>query len=201
YTFRTAVWPRRSIAMKRLILPIAGVVLLIITTLQVSAIRSAHAASRPDTARAPQRALVTAEGRLMTYPGAQVTVGSDIAGVIDQLAVQERDHVKRGELIAVVRANDTRAALREAQARVAEAEADIHLFELERTRARQLWQDQVGTRAAWDKSERDLDAARARRESASADARRLEAVIEKSEIRAPIDGAVIERVVHPGEAI
>jgi RND family efflux transporter MFP subunit len=84
---------------------------------------------------------------------------------------------------------------------VSEAEADIRLFELERTRARQLWQDQVGTRAAWDKSERDLDAARARRESASADVRRLEAVVEKSEVRAPIDGVVIERVAHPGETI
>lgn len=187
--------------MKRLLFPIIGLVLIVLTVAQVYAVRSARAASQTAAAPAQARPRVTAEGRLVAYPGAQVTVGSDFAGTIERLSVQERDHVKRGDLIAVVRADDTRAALREARARVGEAEADIRLFELERSRARELWRDQVGTRAAWDKSERDLDAARARRESAAADVRRLEAVVEKSEIRAPIDGVVIERVVHPGETI
>ena len=104
-------------------------------------------------------------------------------------------------MIAVIEANDTRAALGVARARVAEADADIRLFSLESERAKNLWNVEVGSRQAWEKAERDLDASRARRASASAEVRRLEALIEKTIITAPIDGVVVDRAVHAGETI
>lgn len=185
--------------MKRFALPLIGIAILALTVVQVSMMRSARAASSHNASPVAGRPRVMAEGRLVAYPGAQVTVGSDVAGTIDRLPVQERDRVRKGDLIALIRADDTRAALNEARARVAEADADIRLFDLERGRARHLWETEVGSRAAWDRSNRDLEAARARRESARAEVRRLEALVEKTEIRAPIDGVIIERLAHPGE--
>lgn len=185
--------------MKRFALPLIGIAILALTVVQVSMMRSARAASTSNAVPVAGRPRVMAEGRLVAYPGAQVTVGSDVAGTIDRLPVEERDRVRKGDLIALIRANDTRAALNEARARVAEADADIRLFDLERARARHLWETEVGSRSAWDRSNRDLEAARARRESARAEVRRLEALVAKTEIRAPIDGVVIERLAHPGE--
>src|SRR5437773_9063838 len=124
--------------MKRIVLPIIGIAILIVTVAQVHAMRAAtHNVAPPPSAAVPSRIVV--EGRLVTYPGHEVTVGSDASGTIERLNVNERDVVRKGDVIAVVRADDTRAALNEAKARVAEAEADIRLYEVDSDRAQKLW--------------------------------------------------------------
>ena len=144
---------------------------------------------------------LSAEGRIVTYPGFNVTVGSDIAGTIERVAVEEKDSVRKGEVLAIIRADDTRAALAEAKARVGEADADIQLYQSEVQRWKDLYAKNVGTKQAWETAERDLDAARARRATNLAEVQRLEALLAKTIIKSPIDGVVITRSVHPGEAI
>ncbi|HKO55371.1 MAG TPA: efflux RND transporter periplasmic adaptor subunit [Thermoanaerobaculia bacterium] len=185
--------------MKRLLFPLIGIVILVVTVTQVKASRQNKPA--PAAPAAPVAANIMAEGRVVTYPGSQVTVGSDVAGTIESIRVEEKDVVRKGDVLAVVRADDTRAALAEARSRVGEADADIRLFELESERAQRLFREDVGSKQAWEKAERDIDAARARRASAVAEVRRLEAVVAKTVIKAPIDGVVITRDIHPGEAI
>lgn len=186
--------------MNRLLYPILGLLIVIATVVQVSATRTPKLEKPRATAKA-ETARVVAEGRVVTYPGAEVTVGADVAGTIDRLSVEEKQHVRAGEVIAVIRADDTRAALSVARARVGEAQADTRLFEAEVERAKHLFREDVGSKQAWDKAERDLDSARARAASASAEVRRLEALVEKTVITAPIDGVVITRHVHAGETI
>lgn len=185
--------------MNRFLYPILGVLILVATVAQVSATRTKGAPEARTTRTAS--AGIAAEGRVVAYPGAEVTVGSDVAGTIQTLNVEEKQSVRKGDVIAVIEANDTRAALGVARARVAEADADIRLYATESERAKNLWNVEVGSKQAWEKSERDLDAARARRASAAAEVRRLDALIEKTIITAPIDGVVVERAVHAGETI
>jgi len=187
--------------MKRILLPLIGIALIIITVAQVNASRAAKPRPTSAAGAATPVMRISAEGRVVAYPGAEVTVGSDVAGTIERVAVHEKDVVRKGDVLAVIKADDTRAALAEARSRVGEADADIRLFQLEVERAKHLWQEDVGTKQAWEKSERDVDAARARRASALAEVRRLEAVVAKNVIVAPIDGVVISRSVHPGESI
>jgi HlyD family secretion protein len=188
-----------EIAMKRMLYPVLGLVLLIATVAQVSATRAKMPLkAAPLHKEAPT---VVAEGRLVSYPDAQVTVGSDAAGTIERLAVHEKDVVRRGDIIAIIRADDTRAALTQARARVGEADADIRLFELQTVRARNLWEQAVGSKQAWETAERDLDAAKARRASAIAEVNRLDAVMAKTIVKAPIDGTVVARNVESGERI
>ena len=188
--------------MNRFLYPILGLLILIATVAQVSATRSSGGQAllpvRTGKIASPPLA---AEGRVVTYPGAEVTVGSDVAGTIERLNVEEKQSVRKGDVIAVIQANDTRAELGVARARVAEADADIRLYATESERAKNLWNVEVGSKQAWEKAERDLDAARARRASAAAEVRRLEALIGKTIITAPIDGVVVERSVHAGETI
>jgi len=190
--------------MNRFLYPILGLLILVATVAQVSATRTSGVAAAsaakpaPGAGAAPQ---IAAEGRVVAYPGAEVTVGSDVAGTIERLHVEEKQSVRKGDVIAVIEANDTRAALGVACARVGEADADIRLYALEAERARNLWNVEVGSKQAAEKAERDLDAARARRASAAAEVRRLEALVAKTVITAPIDGIVIDRRVHQGETI
>ncbi|HEX2122774.1 MAG TPA: efflux RND transporter periplasmic adaptor subunit, partial [Thermoanaerobaculia bacterium] len=129
------------------------------------------------------------------------TVGSDVSGTIARLDVEEKQLVRKGAVIAVIEADDTRAALGVARARVGEAAADIRLYTADAERAQNLWREDVGSKQAWEKAERDVDAARARRASAAAEVRRLEALVEKTIITAPIDGVVVEKAVHAGETV
>lgn len=186
--------------MNRLLYPILGLLIVVATVVQVSATRTPNVA-KPQTVAKAETPRVVAEGRVVTYPGAEVTVGSDVAGTIDRLNVEEKQQVRAGEVIAVIRADDTRAALSVARARVGEAQADTRLYEAEVARAQHLFREDVGSKQTWDKAERDLDSARARAASAAAEVRRLEALVEKTVITAPIDGIVITRHVHAGETI
>jgi HlyD family secretion protein len=185
--------------MNRILYPILAILLLSATVVQVNATRRKPAPPRVDQIAETPR--VVAEGRVVTYPGAEVTVGTDVAGTIARLTVSEKEHVRRGAPIAILQADDTRAALGVARARVGEADADIRLYHAEVARAQNLFQVDIGSRQAWEKADRDLDAARARRASASAELARLEALVEKTILTAPIDGVVIARHVHAGETV
>lgn len=185
--------------MNRILYPALAILLLGATVAQVYATRTKPAAMPSQViAKTPS---VVAEGRVVAYPGAEVVVGTDVSGTIETLSVDEKDVVRKGQVIAVIKARDTRAALSVARARVGEAEADIRLFEAEVERARHLFNEDVGSKQAWDKAERDLEASRARIASAQADVRRLEALVGKTILTAPIDGVVIARNVHAGETV
>lgn len=142
---------------------------------------------------------VVAEGRLVTYPGAEVVIGTEVPGTLVRLLVQEKDRVRKGQLVAEIKADDTRAELAEARARVAEADADIRFADLDIERADRLLAGKVGTQEAVDRARRNKDAADARRATALAAVERLEAVLAKSRLIAPIDGVVIARPVDAGE--
>ncbi len=187
----------------RLLWPVLGLGLLAVVALQA---RAASGPSRKPSAAPPAasetpKTGIAAEGRVVTYPGAEVIVGTDLAGTVVQMRVQEKQPVRKGELVAELRSDDHRAALNEARARVAEADAEIRLAEADLERARSLWEKEVGSRQGLDKAERDVQTARARRATAQATADRLEAVLAKTRIVSPIDGVVIARHAQAGETL
>lgn len=144
---------------------------------------------------------VVAEGRVVTYPGKEVVVGTDFAGTLERVAVEEKQRVAKGDLLAVLRSDEERAALGEAKARLAEAEADLKLAEVEVARALRLHEGKVGSKQAVDRAERDRDAAAARRATARAETGRLEALVAKARVVAPISGVVIAKHVSTGETV
>jgi HlyD family secretion protein len=144
---------------------------------------------------------ITAEGRVVAYPGAEVTVGSEVAGRIISLRVEEKMTVRKGDLIAELNANDLKASLAEAEARIREAEADERHDAKELKREQELVARRAGTAQNLDALRHGLDAARARHAAAVAQRDRFAALIDKTRILAPIDGVVTSRYVHPGETI
>jgi len=187
----------------RLLWPVLALGLLAVAALQARAAAgpSRKAVSASPAASEAGRNRVAAEGRVVAYPGAEVVVGTDLAGTLVQMRVQEKQPVRKGELLAELRSDDRRAELAEARARVAEADAEIRLAEADLERARLLWEKEVGSRQALDKAERDLQTARARRETARATADRLDAVLARTRILSPIDGVVIARHAQSGETL
>lgn len=200
--------------LKKSLLPVFGLLITLLLvnqmwtarggrSLDLKSLGAAAEPAMPEPAESapvsPATGGVVAEGRLVTYPGAEVVVGTEVAGTLVRLLVQEKDHVRQGQLVAEIKADDTRAELAEARARVAEAEADIRFADLDIERADRLLAGKVGTQEAVDRARRNKDAAYARRSTALAAVDRLEAVLAKSRLVAPIDGVVIARPVDAGE--
>ncbi|HYQ02367.1 MAG TPA: efflux RND transporter periplasmic adaptor subunit [Polyangiaceae bacterium] len=153
------------------------------------------AESKPKAANARG---VLAEGRLVPYPDAEVTLGAETGGKLLKLLVHERDHVEPGQIIAEIDVTEQRAALSEAWARVKESEPDISFLEQERIRSEHLLAQNVLARAAYDKSAHDAESATRHRASLLATSARLKAQIDKATVRAPIAGAVTARFVEAG---
>jgi RND family efflux transporter MFP subunit len=150
-------------------------------------------------AESPVSPCVAAEGRIVAYPGAEVVVGTEVAGLIVRLTVKEKSAVRAGDLIAELSSADLRASRAEADARVAEAEADIRFYDREVRRDQALLAKHATTPQNLDVNVRGLELARARRDAALAGSDRLDALIAKTRITTPIDGVVTARHVQLGE--
>jgi multidrug efflux pump subunit AcrA (membrane-fusion protein) len=187
---------------KRALLPLLGLLLTVALLLQARGLGASASAPRAVVDRSggagrPRHR----RGARRRLPGAQVVVGTDVRGTLIRVAVEEKQAVKKGDLLAELRADDQRAAIAEARARVDEAEADIRLYEIEVGRANRLVQQKVEAQANADRAARNLDTAVARRSTGQAEVRRLEAELAKSRILSPIDGVVIAKRVHTGETV
>ena len=185
----------RSIA----ILILAGTALLGATTMQAVGVAGRAAPPAAPRLTAPRR--VAAEGRVVAYPGAEVKVGSERAGRVVAVRVVENARVRKGDVLAELESDELVAAVAAARARFAETEAEVHLAELTRERRRALVAEKIAAPHDLDEADRDLEIARARRATASAETVRLEAQLKKTRILAPISGTVTSRVVDPGETV
>jgi HlyD family secretion protein len=146
---------------------------------------------------------VRAEGRVSAYPGAEVTVGTEVLGTIVSMPAPENAVVRKGDLLVELRSDDVRASLREAHARLIEAEVGLRLEQASSRLDRILpLRSSRESQAEAAKTRREtLDLALARRDAARAAVDRLEAEAAKFRIVAPIGGIVVARHADPGETV
>lgn len=180
--------------------------LIALSILAAGALAGYALAPRPPGPSAPAPTVaapaeVRAEGQVVAYPGAEVTLASEQPGTLVRFDCLEKRPVLRGETIAVLRHDENRAAVAEAAARVREAGTEANLAEAELGRALDLAGQGFYSRQAVDRAEQALASARARRDSARATVRRLEAALDKTVIVAPIAGTVVGRLAEAGETV
>jgi RND family efflux transporter MFP subunit len=183
------------------ILAVVGAALLGTTVLQARGPAAGAPAPTPPSPSLAARGPVAAEGRVVAYPGAEVKVGFERVGRLVRVAVQEGQAVKKGELLAEFESDELRASLAEARARVAEADAEERLAVLNVERQQKLVAQGVVAVHDRDQATRDIDIARARKETAKATVTRIEAQLRKSYVLAPIAGHVIARRVDAGQTV
>lgn len=175
-------------------------VCIVLMAISASGCAAAHPAPAP-VQRTTERPAIRAEGQVVAYPGADVTVGSEVMGRIIALPVKEKSVVRAGDLIVELDGSETRAALAEARAHIAESEAELTAADTDVTRAERLAATRAVSQQEVDHTRRDRDAAIARRDAAVATVSRLEATLAKTRIVAPISGVVTARLVEPGEIV
>jgi HlyD family secretion protein len=187
----------------RVVLPVTGLVLAAALTWHsvrnVRARPEVSSVAKLSTSHSPGR--ITAEGRVVAYPGAEVTVGTEVLGTIVDLPAREKAAVHKGDLLVEFRADDVRASLREARYRLAEAEVSLRVEQI-RFQAARFLPALTGKAAQPADPHRDsLTALVAHRDAAKAAVDRLEAEVAKYRILAPIDGVIVARNVDLGETV
>jgi HlyD family secretion protein len=191
----------------RVVLPGIGLVLAIALSFEVVRNVTARPADGPSEANRGARGSriaagrLTAEGRVVAYPGGEVTVGTEVLGTIIRMPAKVKSAVKKGSLLVELRDDEVRASLREARAQLVAAEAELR-FEQERVRLDRLLPVIVGRADLRPSGTRhEIAVALAKRDSARAEVERLEAESAKYRIVAPIDGMVVFAHADPGETV
>lgn len=156
-------------------------------------------APTPAPAGAAPAGRVVADGRVVSRPGAEVTVGTEAGGLVVELAVREKARVRKGDLLVRFRSADREAAVAEAEAAVAEADAELAFQKREVTRRAKAPIDSQRFAAEADSGRRDYEIAAARRKAAAAALDRDRSALAQARVTAPIDGVVLACLVQPGE--
>jgi HlyD family secretion protein len=168
-------------------------VVALVGFLAYEAKRASVAEAAPEQKRAPAAASkgVFAEGRIVAAAGAEVTISAEVGGRIVKLLATERDSVKSGQTLVELSASDRRAELVE----------DLAFLQREFARAESLAARGVVPESQLDRARYDADLAKARTRTLGAGISRLEDLVEKATVAAPLDGVVTVQHADQGEVI
>lgn len=145
------------------------------------------------------RAIVTATGTLQ--PLEKVTVGAEVSGRIDSVLVDFNGHVTKGQILAHINTDALRALALQAQASVAQAQANLAKADNDLKRAISLQGQGFVSTSAYDTARAARDTAAATLKSARAQSEQADANLAKADIKSPIDGIVLDRKVDPGQTV
>jgi len=159
------------------------------------------------------RTAISATGTLSAT--ATVDVGTQVSGILQAVDVDFNDNVKKDQVIARIdpstfqaRLDQAAASLDSARASLNEAQAAARNAESDYARKADLVKRQLVSRTDADAALAQRDQARARIVSANAQVQQQVANVnsarldlDKTVIRSPVDGVVLQRAVEPGQTV
>jgi HlyD family secretion protein len=149
--------------------------------------------------RGSLEASVSATGTLNAVTTVQV--GTQASGQISAIYVDYNTRVRRGQLIARIDSVLQAQAVREAEAGLERARAELTKVERDYERDRQLYQQEMLSQTDFATTEYSLAVARANAKTAQVALERALHNLAYTSIYAPIDGIVIERNVDVGQTV
>lgn len=134
-------------------------------------------------------------------PATSVTLTAQVAGAISDMSVDRGSRVNRGQRLATITAEGVRSQAAGARASVAAAEANLAVARTQRDAAQRLYAAGATSRVQAENAEAAYQAAEAQVAAAKAQATAAEEMAGYMDVTSPIDGAVSDRAVEPGEAV
>ena len=122
-------------------------------------------------------------------------------GVVEQVLVRPGEHVEAGTLLLRMDQRQARATLLEAEANLARSSVALEDAERALARTQELFDRGLIAIEELKDAELEQSAAVAEQESAKAQRAAAEVLLERTELRAPFDGIVIDRNAYDGAVI
>lgn len=142
---------------------------------------------------------ISANGTLS--PVVLVNVGTQVSGTVKKLNADFNSRVKEGQILAELDPALFDAQLKQDQANVANAEANLTLASAKEVRARSLQQKGFISQDGVDQARQQLESAQAQLKLAQAQLARSRTNLNYSVIRSPISGVVVARNVDVGQTV
>jgi RND family efflux transporter MFP subunit len=140
-------------------------------------------------------------GVLAPLPGRDVKVGALVAGHVDRLLVAEGDPVKAGQPLAHVEALPARAHVAEVEAQQQQARAALENARIRQRRNETLFRDGVASKQDVEDARAAVVGAESALKQAMAAGGTASLGLERSTLRAPIDGVVAAVLVPAGQTV
>ncbi len=142
---------------------------------------------------------VTASGTL--NPVELINVGSQVSGTVVQLLADFNDQVKQGQVLLKLDPTIFNAQIKQSEASLASAQASKRLAQANMERNLMLVTRNFISGSALDQTRREVEVADANIKLAKAQLERVQADLNNSVIRSPIDGVVIKRTIDMGQTV
>lgn len=143
--------------------------------------------------------VVTANGQLSAVKN--VTVGSQVSGIITDIKVDFNSRVTNGQIIAQIDPSTYQQNITQSEAELSNAQAGLELAELNMKRSEQLKTNDLISASEYDTTLVQLHQAQAVVRLRQASLRKTRVDLERTTIYSPIDGIVISRVVDVGQTV
>jgi HlyD family secretion protein len=143
--------------------------------------------------------MVTATGTL--NPVTNVTVGSQISGIIQTLYADWNSPVKANQVVAQLDPATYKAAVAQAEGDLANSRANLELTEIEAKRSSELFTNNLVSGSDYDTAMASLHQAQAMVQIKQASLDNARVNLERCTIYSPVDGTVISRNVDVGQTV
>ena len=207
--------PRRK-SRKGLILVISAIIVIALIGAVIAKSKSGPKAQRVTVEPAITKTItqvVSATGKIQ--PETEVKISPEVAGEILELPFREGADVKKGDLLAYIKADNYRfqveqreAALASARATAADAQVQLIKAEDDFKRAEGLHKahlisesEYIAAKALYDRARANLDSANASINSSEGLLNQAKDQLEKTTIYSPIDGTISSRTSEVGERV
>jgi len=136
-----------------------------------------------------------------TVEATEVAIAFRMAGILAMRPVDEGDTVKAGDLVAALDNREAKARLKEAEAAVLRARADLRNLANEAKRSRALFEGGAISQERRDRDVTASDVSRAKLAQAKAAADVARVTLEDTRVVSPIDGVVTRTHAEVGETV
>ena len=151
--------------------------------------------------RADINSSLTVSGTIAALPNQDVRVSSLVPGRVARMTVAEGDRVQSGQVLAKIDDRPLRDQLHQAEATVEQAKANLDNARLNRDRNETLFQKGIAARKDMEdaRTQVSVDEAALRQAEGALALARLQ--VGRTEVRSPLDGTVVKRLVSVGEQV
>jgi RND family efflux transporter MFP subunit len=152
-------------------------------------------------ARANIASDLVVRGAITAIPNEDVKVSSPVAGRVDAVSVAEGDTVEQGQVVAKIDTRTIQDQQRQAQAAKQQATAQLENAQLNLERNERLFTRGVAAGKEVEDARMAVAQARASVDQSDAALSTIAIQLERAEVRAPIAGQVVKRMVSVGEQV
>ena len=157
-----------------------------------------------ETAKVTHRTLVdelVVRGIVAAVPNEDVKVSALVPGRVITVHVAEGDTVQQGQVIAELDRQPLQDQRRQAAAAVEQAKATLENARLNLQRNQQLFERGIAAGKEVEDARKDMASAQAALEQANAALNTADRQLERAQVRSPINGQVVKRMVSGGEQV